>query len=68
MTWRVVENVSIRLLAIEVYNAMKRIKALEDQFESMPLDDPAREDTKARLNREKAELARIKMLLDGAKG
>lgn len=58
---------SIRLLAIEVYSAMKRVKDLEKQLKPLALEDPAREEIRFRLTREKAELTRIKMLLDGAK-
>lgn len=59
---------SIRLIAVELYNIMREVEALESRIRSLPPDDQA---GRAVLDRElrqaKAEQERIRKILEGAK-
>jgi hypothetical protein len=59
---------SIRMVAIELYRAKKEIEELERKRESLGPDSPGREELERKLTEARAEHARLKKLLDGAKG
>ncbi len=58
---------SIRMLAVELYSVMKRVKELEKKLENMAPGTPGRDEVEKELNRERAEQKRLKKMLDGAK-
>ncbi|GLI36144.1 hypothetical protein [Desulforhabdus amnigena] len=58
---------SIRMLAVELYSVMKRVKELEKKLENMAPGTPGRDEVERELNRERAEQKRLKKMLDGAK-
>jgi hypothetical protein len=59
---------SIRLLAVELYNTMKEVEALEKQIEELPPSQQVRRDElREQLRRTRAEQERIRRVLEGAK-
>lgn len=58
---------SIRMLAIELYRAMKEVEELEKRIESLAPGDFQRESLNERLRAARGEAKRIRTLLDGAK-
>lgn len=59
---------SIRLIAVELYNIMKEVEALEIRIQELPPEDrTGREALGQALRRAKAEQERIRKILEGAK-
>jgi hypothetical protein len=58
---------SIRMLAIELYRVMKEIEELERKWESYKPDSPERRELEKILIEARAEHARLKKMLEGAK-
>ncbi len=56
---------SIRLIAIELYRAQKKVEQLEKQLEDAPL--PEKESLREKLRVTRAELHHLRKMLDGAK-
>ncbi len=56
---------SIRLLARDLYRVLREIKALEKRLSEAPLS--ARPELEEKLRRRRAEQARLRRALDGAK-
>lgn len=64
---RELTGMSVRTLAIEVYRAMKEVEELEKKLESLPSVSSARKDVEEELRQARAEHARLKAMLEGAK-
>jgi hypothetical protein len=59
---------SIRLIAVELYNIMKEVEALEKQIEKLPPSQQVRRDElREQLRRARAEHERIRSIFEGAK-
>lgn len=58
---------SIRMLASELYRAIKEVKELETKLKSLGLTAPNRSEVEDQLRRAKAERDRLRFLLEGAK-
>lgn len=58
---------SVRLVAIELYRAMKQIEGLEKRLEGLPANSPAREGLEREIKAARTERDRIKKMLNGAK-
>ncbi|NTW37075.1 MAG: hypothetical protein HGB17_13325 [Syntrophobacteraceae bacterium] len=58
---------SIRMLAIELYQTMKQVGELEKELKMLASDAPARGQVENNLRLAKAELNRLKAMLEGAK-
>jgi hypothetical protein len=59
---------SIRLIAVELYNIMKEVEALERQIEELPPNQEVRRsELREQLRRARAEHARIRKIMEGAK-
>ncbi len=56
---------SIRLIAIELYRAQKKVEKLEKQLETAPL--PEKESIREKLRMASAELQHLRKMMDGAK-
>ncbi len=56
---------SIRLIAIELYRAQKKVEQLENELEKAPYSE--KEAIKEKLRVARAELEQIRKMLDGAK-
>ena len=55
------------MLAIELYRVMKEIEVLERKWEGFKPDSPGRQELEKRLIEARAEHARLKKMLEGAK-
>jgi hypothetical protein len=61
-------DMSIRFIAIELYRIMKEVEALERQIQELPPNGlGAGQELHERLRRARAEQARIRKMLEGAK-
>jgi predicted RNase H-like nuclease (RuvC/YqgF family) len=58
---------SIRMVAIELYRVIKEIERLERKLEGLRPEVPEREGCERELFKARAEHARLKSMLDGAK-
>jgi len=58
---------SIRMLAVEFYKVHKEVEELERRIANLAPDSPERGELEERLRKAKAEQAKLKALLDGAK-
>lgn len=58
---------SIRMVAVELYRVMKEIEKLEKQLEGLRPDSPERQECEREVFEAKAEQARLKKMLEGAK-
>lgn len=58
---------SIRMLALELYKAKKRVEELEKEVEKTALNSPERAEVESRLRIARSEAAKLKAALDGAK-
>lgn len=58
---------SIRMVAVELYRVIREIELLEKELEGLKPDSPEREEKERRLIQAKAEQARLKKMLEGAK-
>jgi hypothetical protein len=58
---------SIRMLARELYRAMKHVEQLEKELKDMALGTPTRDELQQRLFAARAEERRIKAMVEGAK-
>ncbi|MEJ5364213.1 MAG: hypothetical protein WHS86_03860 [Desulfosoma sp.] len=58
---------TIRALAHELYQCMKRIEDLEKEMAPLPLDHPRRMELEKALAEAKKEMSQLKGALEGAK-
>lgn len=58
---------SIRMVAAELYRVLKEIEKLEKETEGLRPDSPGKGECDARLRQARAEKARLKSMLEGAK-
>jgi hypothetical protein len=58
---------SIRMLALELYRAKKRVEELEKNLKSETLSLSEKSDLEQELRKARAEETRIKSMLEGAK-
>jgi hypothetical protein len=59
---------SIRLIAVDLYQVMKEVEALEKQIEELPPSQQVRRsELSEQLRRARAEQERIRKILEGAK-
>ena len=59
---------SIRLIALELYNIMREVEALESRIQALPpTDQTGRADLERELRKAKAEQERIRKMLESAK-
>jgi len=58
---------SIRMLALELYRAMKDVRELQNKLSGMRSDDPEKEEVEDRLRKANALEARLRNMLDGEK-
>lgn len=57
---------SIRLIAVDLYKAIRKVTEIEEALEQAPWDN--REALKEKLRQAKVERDRIRRILDGQKG
>jgi hypothetical protein len=60
-------RMSIRMVAFELYRVMKEVSALEERLADLRPDARGREELEERLREARAEHARLKDMLEGAK-
>ena len=58
---------SIRMVAREIYRVVKEIEKLEGEIQGLKPDSPEKEVREKRLREARAERARLKNMLEGAK-
>jgi hypothetical protein len=58
---------SIRMLALELYKARKRVEDLEKEMKEAALNSPERAELESQLRNARFEAARLTAMLDGAK-
>lgn len=58
---------SIRIVAVELYRVYKEISKLERELEGLRPDSPQKEGCERKLIQARAEYARLKKMLEGAK-
>lgn len=58
---------SVRMLALELYEALKEVESLEKKLESLSPAAPERDDLDGQLRRARADRDRIRSTLEGAK-
>ncbi|NLI81896.1 MAG: hypothetical protein GX443_09450 [Deltaproteobacteria bacterium] len=58
---------SIRMLAVELYRAMKRVEELEKSLEALASDAPEVGQVMDELRRARAERDRVRAMMEGAK-
>ena len=58
---------SIRMLARELYRIKKEVEELERKLEALAFDAPERVELEGRLRSARADEARVKSMLEGAK-
>ena len=58
---------SVRLMALEFYRAMKQVEELEKKLLSLPSVSPERDEMEREIRAARTERDRIKKMLDGAK-
>ena len=62
-----VARMSIRMLAVELYRVMKEVEELEKRLESLKPGALGTEEIEERLRTARAERARLKKMVEGAK-
>ncbi len=62
-----VARMSIRMVAVELYRVMKEIEELEKRLESLKPGSAEREEIENKIRVAKAEHARLKKMIEGAK-
>ncbi len=58
---------SVRLLAMEVYGAMRRVDELEKQKRLLPAGSSEEDELQRQIASAKVQLAKLKALMEGAK-
>lgn len=58
---------SVRMVALEYYRAMKEVEELEKKIASLPSNSPQKDEIERELRAARTERDRIKKMLDGAK-
>lgn len=58
---------SVRMVAMEYYRAMKEVEQLEKKLASLPTGAPARAEIEREIRVARAERERIRKMLEGAK-
>lgn len=60
-------EMSVRMVALEYYRAMKEVEELEKKIASLPSNSPQKDEIERELRAARTERDRIKKMLDGAK-
>jgi hypothetical protein len=58
---------SIRMLALELYKARKRVEDLEKEVKEAALNSPERAELESELRKARFEASKLTAMLDGAK-